>query len=259
MINKINKIILNISILVVIFLFILINSKNVLSADKLLVEEIFDIHPEIVKIVTKSIVQAIKEDETAYIQATSNSIVSPPSLESPNAHGYYKMPTAPSGAYLFGGWNTCESHRYGSKTLIDAIYTAALKWKAKYPQYTFRIGDLNGATIKQYPGRGHSSHGNGVDVDIVTYGNWSIQINAPVEVNIDLGKAFIDTGVIKLIIFGGATYNPNAPIVQNAWKTYANSKGLPFQTYSYGNHDNHFHIRINDQYRLAEYRPAPCQ
>ena len=185
-------------------------------------------------------------------------IINAPSLESPNALGYYKMPSASNGEYLFGGWNTCESHRYGSKTLIDAIYTAALKWKAKYPQYTFRIGDLNGATIKQYPGRGHSSHGNGVDVDIVTYGNWSIQINAPTQVNIDLGKAFIDTGVIKLIIFGGKVYNSNAPIVQNAWKVYANSKGLPFQTYSYGNHDNHFHVRINDQYRLAEYRPVPC-
>jgi len=187
----------------------------------------------------------------------SQGIINPPNIESANSEGYYKMPQAPNGEYTFGGWNFCGAHSYGSKELIGAIYTAALKWKAKYPQYTFRIGDLNGRKVPAY--QGHSSHGNGVDVDIVTYGNWNLQINAPVEVNIDLGKAFIDTGITKLIIIGGKVFNKNAPIVQNALKEYANSKGLPFQTYGIGNHDNHFHIRINDQFRLNEYRPkSPC-
>ena len=181
------------------------------------------------------------------------------SLGNASSKGYYKMPNAPNGEYVFGGWNRCDSHKYGSKALIDAIFTAALRWKAKYPQYTFRIGDLNGADVKSYPGQGHQSHHNGVDVDIVTYGNWNLQINAPIEVNIDLGKAFIDTGIIKLIIFGGAVFNKNAPIVQNAWKVYANSKGLPFQTYALGNHDNHFHVRINDQFRGPVDAPGPCR
>ncbi|MEK6952051.1 MAG: hypothetical protein AABX29_03480 [Nanoarchaeota archaeon] len=181
------------------------------------------------------------------------------SLGNASSKGYYKMPNAPNGEYVFGGWNRCDSHKYGSKALIDAIFTAALRWKAKYPQYTFRIGDLTGADVKSYPGQGHQSHHNGVDVDIVTYGNWNLQINAPIEVNIDLGKAFIDTGIIKLIIFGGAVFNKNAPIVQNAWKVYANSKGLPFQTYALGNHDNHFHVRINDQFRGPVDAPGPCR
>lgn len=189
--------------------------------------------------------------------AVINGINYPPNLGSTNADGYYKMPPAPNGEYTFGGWNFCGNHSYGNKELIGAIYTAALRWKAKYPQYTFRIGDLNGRKVPAY--QGHSSHGNGVDVDIVTYGNWNLQINAPTEVNIDLGKAFIDTGITKLIIIGGKVFNKNAPIVQNALKEYANSKGLPFQTYGIGNHDNHFHIRINDQFRLKEYRPSsPC-
>ena len=216
----------------------------------------------------ESLLFDVEEDSDSEVQQTENidlnqlntqpvdtniqGILYPPNLGGANDKGYFKMPTAPNGEYVFGGWNTCDSHKYGSRTLIGAIYTAAKNWKTKYPQYTFRIGDLNA-------GDPHSSHRNGVDVDIVTYGNWSIQINAPTQVNIDLGKAFIDTGVIKLIIFGGEVYNANAPIVQNAWKVYANSKGLPFQTYSYGNHDNHFHVRINDQFRGPLDAPGPCR
>ncbi len=187
--------------------------------------------------------------------------VNPPNLGNINSDGYYMMPQATNGEYSFGGWNACMSHSDGSKELISAIYTAALRWKAKYPQYTFRIGDLNGRKVPAY--QGHQSHGDGVDVDIVTSGNWNLQINAPTEVNIDLGKAFIDTGVTNSIIFGGDAdkYNPRPQLVTvtNAWRTYANSKGLPFHTYATGNHDNHFHIRINDQFRLKEYRPSsPC-
>ncbi len=192
---------------------------------------------------------------------TVNGTLFPPNLAPQNASGYFMMPSAPNGEYTFGGWNFCGAHSYGSKELISAIYTAAMRWKAKYPQYTFRVGDLNGRKVPAY--QGHSSHGNGVDVDIVTYGNWNLQINAPTEVNIDLGKAFIDTGVVKLIIFGGEAdkYKPRPQLVTvtNAWRTYSNSLGLPFQTYATGNHDNHFHIRINDQFRLKEYRPrSPC-
>ncbi len=176
-------------------------------------------------------------------------ILYPPNLGSPNSLGYYMLPNALNGEYVFGGWNTCTNRRWGSKTLIGVIYTVAKRWHAKYPNSNFTIGDLNATD--------HASHGNGVDFDLMVYGNPSAtQITASADANIELGKMLIDTGVVKLIIFGTSETDQRGVAVRSAWKAYANSKGLSFTTYPYRGHDDHFHIRINDEFRGPDSRPG---
>ncbi len=210
---------------------------------------------------------SIGEDSTTTPDQTTesgslNSILDPSNIGVANANSYYMMPTAPNGEYIFGGWNRCDSHKLGSKTLVGVIYTVAKRWNEKYPNSKLEISDLSGVKKPQNcpTCEGHSSHGNGVDVDIRTTGSpLAGYINGPIEANIDLGKMFIDTGVIKIIIFGVSSTNQRGVTIRNAWKEYANSKGLAFQPVALPKHDTHFHVRINDQFRLAEFRPGSCR
>jgi len=189
-------------------------------------------------------------------------------LGPPNEWDYYLLPNSP--LYSYSGWGTCESHRWGSKELINAIYSAASAWKAKYPGSNFTTGDLNGpisGTVCPGTDRrcGHSSHGDGTGVDIMIYkspGSWvsfGCQINAPEQNNIDIGKMLIDTGVVKKIIFATNPSDTRGIRVRKAWTDYAESKGLTgFDTYALYPHDDHCHVAVDPAYALSVWRPTSC-
>jgi len=157
----------------------------------------------------------------------------PPNMGGEIANGYYKMPDATRGEYEI---SSPDNNRCGSSTLINTIYTVSKRWYAKYPNSKIRIGDLNAAA-------GHASHMNGVDVDIYTIDKSAADVSGDTEKSKELGRMFADTGVIKVIF-----YNDNA--VQNDFNAYVQSKGLQSKMESWPGHENHFHVRIFDDFRL---------
>lgn len=158
----------------------------------------------------------------------------PPNLGPEVGNGYYLMPEAPNGEYVFSTNNVAK--HYGSKELIGAIYTVAKKWHEKYPNSRLRIGDLNSRG-------GHLSHSTGVDVDITTEDRSAAQVGGNAEMSKELGRMFADTGIIKLIY-----YNDSA--VQNDVNSYAESKGVTANMQSWTGHEDHFHVRVKDEYKL---------
>lgn len=157
----------------------------------------------------------------------------PPNMGGEIANGYYKMPDATQEEYVI---SSPDNNRCGSVTLINTIYTVSKRWYAKYPNSKIRIGDLNAAA-------GHASHMNGVDVDIYTVDKSAADMGGDAEKSKELGRMFADTGVIKVIF-----YNDTA--VQNDFNAYIQSKGLPSKMESWPGHENHFHVRILDDFRL---------
>lgn len=159
----------------------------------------------------------------------------PPNLGPEVGNGYYLMPEAPNGEYVFSN-PSAEANHYGSKELIGAIYTVAKKWHEKYPNSRLRIGDLNARG-------GHLSHTTGVDVDITTEDKSAAQVGGNAEMSKELGRMFADTGIIKLIY-----YNDKA--VQDDVNAYAASKGVTADMQNWTGHENHFHVRVKDDYKL---------
>ncbi len=186
---------------------------------------------------------ALKDEE----EITVGGLVYPPNLGSPTSLGYYKMPLAQKGEYVFSE-SACDAQRYGSKTLTGVLYTVALNWKAKYPGSKLRIGDLNAT--------GHLSHNNGVDVDITVSDFSAANTSASAERSIALGKMFIDTGQIELIYFGDDPPPAVATTVGSALNSYAVSKGLPYRTHHFDGHNDHFHVRIYSKYQLPYFKPG---
>lgn len=161
-------------------------------------------------------------------------ITYPPNIGTPSSGNIYQMPDPdPEGLYIFSP-GTPPGERGGSKALIGVIYSVAQKWKETYPNTTLRIGDLNA-------GSGHVSHKKGVDVDITTSDRSAANVSGNREKSIQLGKWFIDTGIIKLILY-------NDVAVQTAVNAYAQQVRKPGRMQSYSGHDDHFHVRILDEY-----------
>lgn len=158
----------------------------------------------------------------------------PPNLGQPNAKGLYTMPEPqPPGTYVFSVPGSADHD--GARELVGVIYTVAKRWHQTYPDSSVRVGDLNAAT-------GHVSHKKGVDVDItVSDGSAANTSSHTREKSINLGKWFIDTGIIKLILF-------NDTEVQNAVNAYAQEQGKPGIMKYWSGHNDHFHVRILDDY-----------
>ena len=165
----------------------------------------------------------------------------PPPVEPPrkSVNGYVRMPDSP--AYTFNG-GTPPSERCGSEALVDLTYSVAQTWAQRYPNNKLIIGDLNAP--------GHASHRNGIDVDIFN-GSFAANINGNRNASIELGKLFVDSGIINVIYYNDA----NVRLAVNA---YALSKGYSSSIMQYwSGHDDHFHVRILDRYRLAEMTSCP--
>jgi hypothetical protein len=247
--NKLIKLI-NSLIFLLISIF-LVNTTYAITAST-----IFNKYPELLKIVEEPVAQAIAKDE-----AEQTRLNTPSNLGSANTLGYYLLPSSTNGSYMNGGWGTCESHKWGSKKLIEVITTVADKWHAKYPGSRFVVGDLSGMSITTGAYCGHQTHGLGINFDLMPSGSPSFcNINAPVEANIEMGKMFIDTGIVDRILIGGVGENSSASIIRNAWKAYANSKGYYYESIvpSGDSHNTHCDIRISGRYALREWRPSSC-
>ncbi len=171
---------------------------------------------------------------------TVEGITYPPNLAGAiNGTGYYTMPESdPAGLYVFSGNDRC-----GSKELVGTIYTVAQQWAKTYPGSTLRIGDLNA-------GSGHVSHKKGVDVDITVTDRSAANVSGDRNKSIQLGKWFIDTGIIKMILH-------NDTAVQTAVNEYAKSVGKPGVMKYWAGHDTHFHVRISDEYVQPESLGCP--
>jgi hypothetical protein len=188
-----------------------------------------------------------------------NGLSLPPNLQPcPGAPaGYFKMPEATDGSYIFETPKRC-----GSKELIGMIYTVAKAWKHKYPSGKLELNDLTA-------GAPHNSHkyGIGVDMNATTNGKDHTADMSMGNYNrkdtIVLGKMFVDTNILAQI-----WYNDQA--VNNEVLTYAKSTGksslfkstaaCPECNEKHGGmnplsgHDNHFHVDVARAY-LPVYAP----
>lgn len=151
-------------------------------------------------------------------------LISPPNLGGANSLGYYWLPSSsPAGLYT-----TKPDCRWGSKALINTIYTTATWWHQSYPGSPLVIRDLNG------PASVHASHANGVDVD-VSVGHLTTAQKA------DLGRLFARTGTISIIGYNGT----GASTVKAAVEAETGGAVVQF----WDGHTSHFHVRIAPAYR----------
>jgi hypothetical protein len=191
----------------------------------------------------------VGEPETADTGDTGGSIGDlelPPNLGEPNPQGYYQMPEAKNGEYVFDP-GACPNNRWGSKELIATVYTVAKAWHEKYPEDPVKVGDMNAT--------GHSSHRWGVGVDINVHGKnfWAADMlggSYSKEKTVEFGKMFLQTDMLL-----GAWYNDGS--VNSVLNNYAKDQNLSnargFQPWP--NHDDHFHIDIKRK-RLPEWTPS---
>lgn len=171
-------------------------------------------------------------------------ITYPPNLGAQNTShpGYYLMPNATDNAYKFE-YPSCTGQHYGSKDLIGALYTVAQRWKQKYPNGRLNIGDLNAT--------GHLSHTKGIDVDMDATTNGTDAVadyqrgNYNRAATIELGKMFIDTGIIQIIFYNDLFVNSDV-------NGYAKRTVLDPEI----GHENHFHVRIDNKYKLPYWEPG---
>ena len=187
-----------------------------------------------------------EKDTEMYASSSTNSTPSPttgptiagltypPNLGSALIGNYYVMPEAqPAGIYIFSGGTPANS-RCGSKELIGTIYTVAQQWAKTYPGSSLIVGDLNAPS-------GHKSHKKGVDVDITVTDRSAANVGGDRQKSIQLGKWFMDTGIIKYIF-----YNDTA--VQQEVNAYARANNKPGVMQYEDGHATHFHVRIADQF-----------
>src|SRR3990167_8389925 len=118
----------------------------------------------------------------------------------------------------------------GKKELVGVIYTVSQAWMKKYPDSRLRVGDLNAS--------GHNSHRWGVAVDITISNQSAANTGGSRERNIELGKMFANTGLLKNIWFCDNTVN--SEVVK-----YARANNLSLQQMScVSGHNDHFHVDI---------------
>jgi hypothetical protein len=238
-------------------------SNNITQAEELAYKQVSAAKNILKAFTTYNIGKYIEQPTSPPIITTNpvTGIVNPPNLGSPNSLGYYLLPVSTNGSYQNGGWGTCESHKWGSKELIGVITTVADRWHLKYASSKFVVGDLSGMSLASGTYCGHQTHGVGINFDLMPSGSPKFcETSASVEVNIELGKMFLDTGIVDRILIGGVGEPSSATTVRNAWKDYANSKGLYYEsTVPSGiSHLTHCDIRIASKYALPEWRPSSC-
>ncbi len=180
------------------------------------------------------------------------SLLCPEVMEAhPTQTGYFKMPQAPNGEYYI---YSRDARRYGSKQLVCTLYTVALAYNsmdAYKGKSRVQIGDLNA-------GEPHVSHYRGIAVDLDAGGVIAAadHINSlgkySTQATIDLGKLFVDTGVIRNLWWCDPGDGSLAAIV-----AYAQSKNTPLVgAKCIEGHKNHFHIDISLDYILpGDFRP----
>jgi hypothetical protein len=169
---------------------------------------------------------------------TPGTLLSPPNFD-PNdvQNGFYQLPPSePPGLYTLKG-AACS---WGTKLLIDVIYTVATQYKPLYPAYSpLSIRDMNENTAAC--GTNHQTHDDGTHVDIVA--GCATQVSCTNdEPAIALAKLFVDTGVACGIL----NNDTGVQAVVNSYFaskwTYAPWNGQFMRSVS--GHDSHFHVRV---------------
>lgn len=179
----------------------------------------------------------VKPDSSAGTEHCTSTNLSSLNLGSPNAEGYYQLPKSPNYDLNVNGGSP-RSSQWGGKTLIETINVVAATWNSKHPTERLGIGDLNAP--------GHKSHKRGIDADI--YSRNDIFMSLPghktnkkynKDLAIELGKLFADTKSLDTIF-----YDDQA--VVTAVNKYINEQNLPGKFSLLSEHDDHFHLRVND-------------
>lgn len=165
-------------------------------------------------------------------------LLSPPNFD-PNAvqNGFYQLPPSePPGLYTLKG-SACS---WGTKLLIDVIYTVATHWKPLYPALSpISVRDLNENTAAC--GTNHATHDDGTHVDIVA-GCATSASCADKAPKIALAKLFIDTGVACGILNNDAAVHDEVNAYFAQTSSYAPWNGEFMRSVT--GHDSHFHVRV---------------
>jgi len=154
----------------------------------------------------------------------------------PARNNYFQLPKNPDAYSSYSPPN----EQYGAKELVCVIYTVGKALKAKYPGASLHIGDMNAA--------GHRSHFWGIAMDLVALNNGSIfaadntKSSYNKQATVDLGKLFVDTGLIQNIWWCG-----NDGSIEEI-RAYAVSKGTPINIKCITGHNDHFHVDILCEY-----------
>jgi hypothetical protein len=162
----------------------------------------------------------------------------PPNLGGPDParNDYFQLPKNPDAYSSYSSSN----NQYGSKELVCVVYTVGKALKAKYPGASLHIGDMNAA--------GHKSHFWGIAMDLVALNNGSIfaadntKSGYNKQATVDLGKLFVDTGIIQNIWWCGTDGS-----IEEI-RAYAESKGTPINIRCISGHNNHFHVDISCEF-----------
>ncbi len=182
---------------------------------------------------------------------------------------YYLLPDLPDGINVRGGSNP-DDYSYGVREIVCAVNTVAEKFRDKYGAGAYtQTMDLNGS--------GHWYHANGTDVDTYAFlaNGQSAATNVSAqsqEATIELGKMWIDTGLVDTIIWcdPGSTPQPtgdmsnqtigNGPAM-DALREYGRGKGKnttgDVLVFCWSSHYDHFHIRIDRSLKGPCHMPLP--
>lgn len=162
-----------------------------------------------------------------------------------NKYNYVQLPVNNDLYYIYGsdkanagdGGNTPDYQRYGKPALVKMFQDVAQKFHDKYPETKLVAGDFNAVS-------GHASHKNGVDMDVYAQNYMAADMrsshrnNESVERSVALGKMFMDTKKIDLILY-------NDSVVINKVNAYAQKNHLPGRMQAdNSSHEFHFHVRL---------------
>jgi hypothetical protein len=164
-------------------------------------------------------------------------------LGAPNSGGYYLIPESPNYDLNVNGGSP-RDEQWGGKTLIEVISVVADAWNKKHPNERLGVGDLNAPN--------HDSHKDGTNADIYSIDSifsslpgHSRNPNYKHELAVELGKMFFDTKAMKAIL-----YNHDDAAIAEV-NQYISQKGLPGKMKPYNQHDDHFHLDVEDGATVA--------
>jgi hypothetical protein len=165
-------------------------------------------------------------------------LLSPPTVDPSNTqNGYFLLPDSePPGLYV----HKADACSWGSKLLIDVIYTVATKWKPLYPSLSpISVRDMNENVA--VCGTNHQTHDDGTHVDIVAGCATDIYC-ADKAPKIALAKLFVDTGVACGILNNDTAVQQTVNDYFAQHTNYAPWKGQFMRSVT--GHTAHFHVRV---------------
>lgn len=165
-------------------------------------------------------------------------LLSPPNFDpTPGPGGFFLLPgSEPNGLYT----RKAAACSWGSKLLVDVIYTVATHWKPLYPALSpFAVRDMNenvGAC-----GTNHATHDDGTHADIVAGCATDIYCSDKAP-KIALAKLFVDTGVVCGILNNDTAVHQTVNDYFTQKTNYAPWKTAFMRSVT--GHTAHFHVRV---------------